>query len=183
MRKNLVLALLLSFPMASFCQHHGLTHNIETNVAYVQWGSVKGSELNVKYAASVLNHLDILASLSVSNGVDFSHHHQGFSINEQQGSDILEVGIRGNVDFLKKCSFKLEARCGGIWLVRAWYREPDWPATWGSLRFATSGQAEFDVRLTPIFSMGVFAGKTWMFDELCPFTLDRMGLSLCFQFQ
>lgn len=185
MRKNIVLVLLLSLPMALFCQHHGLTHNVEINAGYAQNGKNKGSSLNAKYAVGAFNHLDFVSSISHSHGLDTKTH---VHVWDQYSCDAIELGIRGYLDFLKICSLKVEARGGALWLQKMDYisdlgLDYDYPSTFYVYRFCASGQAEFDVRLTPVFSMGVYAGKTWMIDDLCPFVLDRIGLSLCFQFQ
>jgi hypothetical protein len=148
--KKLVLVLIWTmFTINVFGQAISHRMAIEAGCSVMDEGI--GPQLGTRYMMGVTKHLDLSASLSLSNGILYddtmgNYHSSGFCS--------ATLGIGGHVDFLSICSARLLAD-GGV----AMCAKNDIIY----LRPTLGGTAMLAFRVAPAMEIGLYYSETWMF--------------------
>lgn len=171
---------LLAFPFASYCQYRNLQHNIETDLGCVIHDNKIGSTLETRYAMGIANHCDLLASISLSQGID-PERVENMRIHSQFHSGSIQLGVRGHLDYLKICSLKLSCQ-GGVAIIEKVLVNTNTAVSNANWHPILAGKIEQCFKISTITQLGLFYDKGWLFSTQQP-QFDRFGLTLSFKIE
>lgn len=149
---------------------------------------VRGPGLTVCYAMGVTKHLELLASASMTRGTDHNWQN-GSLVLRQYNTESVELGLRGHVDFSKKCYAQLSAQAGFMMFHCTDCYEHDYFYTSYRSVLSFNGNAGVGVRVTPVvailayFKMHGHVGVLIRDNPHYDFSYNELGLSLNFRLE
>ena len=195
--KRVITAILpLFFPVLLNAQMHGITHDVEFDLGYVKYHPVyvdtvklQGPGLTVRYAMGITKYLDLLASASMSRGTDHRMIQDGLYVMRQYNTESVEIGVRGHVQFLKRCYVQLSAQtgimmshltdCYDLGVFTTGYRS----------NLSYNGSAGIGIRVTPVVAISAYfkrhghVGVIIHDNPQYDFSYNEWGLSLSCRIQ
>ena len=168
MKKALVILASVFIMANAFGQNNNHKIHINTGCSLIE--EAIGPQLEARYSMVFPRYFELTASLSSSNGFfyDETENHMHYTA----GMYTMGIGLGGHIEFLKTVTARLLAD-GGM----SMFSKEDSMC----IRPSVGLTAEMGVRISPVFEMGLYAGKTWLLDgNSVPAASGKLGIFCAF---